>query len=189
MKGKVLESVYQWIQEIAVFAVISFLILYLMGNQEKKFTLHFYLSLLMLLLVLRPVADFLKLDTVLAEKLTELETDTEIAAISSQIQEAGERQDQEILEYASQQAMTWIKGMVQDMGLEVLEGKVIFDEQALKQTGEVAISSVRITVSRAGKSLADIQSVLKELEKEIADTFNLKKSLVTVKSGNSDEEP
>lgn len=177
-----MEAVYQWIQQIAVFAVISFLVLYLMGSQEKKFTLHFYLSLLMLLLVLRPAAAFLKLDTVLTEKLTELETDTEIAAISSQIQEAEEWRDQEILEYTSSKAVSWIRGLVQDVNLDFLEGEVSFDEQTLKRTGEVVISGVKITISRAGKSLAEIEPVLKELEEEIAGTFGLKKSSVMVKS-------
>lgn len=186
--GNYLEAVYQWIQQIAVFAVISFLVLYLMGSQEKKFTLRFYLSLLMLLLILKPAAAFFKLDTILAEKMTELETNTEIAVMSDQIQQMGELQDQKILDDTSQKAISWIQGMVQDKDLNFLEGEILFDEQTLEQTGEVILSGVKITVSRAGKSLAEIQPVLKELEEEIADTFTLKKSSVTVKSSNQESD-
>lgn len=178
--GTDLEAVYQWVQQIAVFAVIAFLVLYLMGSQEKKLTLRFYLSLLMLLLILKPAAAFLKLDRVLAEKLTGLETDMEITAINDQIQAVGKAQNQEILEYASRKALSWIDGLVQDRNLDFLDGEVVFDEQILEQTGEVAISGIRITVSRAGKTFSEMQSVLDELEEEMADTLALKKEDVKV---------
>ena len=175
-----MEAVYQWIQQIAVFAVVSFLVLYVMGSREKKFTLHFYLSLLMILLILRPAAGFLKWDAVLAGKLTELETDTEIAAISNQIQEMGEWQEQEIIDYTSQKAISWIKGLVQDQNLDFLEGEVSFDRQALRKTQEVVITGMEITVSQPGKTLTEIKPVLDGLKEEMAEMFQLKESSVTI---------
>lgn len=175
-----MEAVYQWVQQAAFFAVVSFLVLYLMGSQEKKLTLRFYLSLLMLLLILKPAAVFLNLDEVLTEKLAGLEADMEIAAISDQIQAAGEAQDQEIMGYASQKAVSWMKSLVQDRNLDFVDGKVTFDEQTLEQTGEVVILKVEVTVSQAGKTLSEMQTVLDELEEEMADSLALKKGDVKI---------
>lgn len=175
-----MEAMYQWIRQIAVFAVISFLVLYLMGDQQKKYTLKFYLSLLMLLLILKPAAAFLNLDQFLTEKLTGLEIEAEMEAVNGQIQQAAAASGQEILGYTSNQVLSWIDGLVQDEKLELMEGNVDFDEKKLEQAGEVVISDVEITVTGAGKSLRDLQPACDHLKKEIAETFELNESSVTV---------
>ena len=109
-----MEAVYQWIRQIAVFAIISFLVLYLMGSQDKKTVLRFYLSLLMLLLVLKPAAALLDLNQILTEKLTELEAEAEMSAVNGQIQQVSAAADQEFLDYTSERALSWIENLVKD---------------------------------------------------------------------------
>lgn len=178
-----MEAVYQWIQQIAVFAVISFLVLYLMGNQAKKSTLRFYLSLLMLLLILKPAAALLRLDQMMTEKLTGLETEAEMSSVNGQIIEAAKISDHELLDYTSEKALSWIRGLVQDENLELLDGKIDYDEKILEQSNELEVSSVEITVSGAGKSLSEMQPVFEHLENEIMEAFNLNKNAVSVKAG------
>ncbi len=177
-----MEAVYGWIQQIAVFVVISYLVLYLMGSQEKKRVLRFYLSLLMLFLVLRPVAGLMDLDTTLVQKLKELEIqeNTEIAAVSGQIQEIGRTQDQEVLEQASQEAISWLQNLVQEENLEFLGGEVQFDEETLARTGEVIVCGVNLMVSQAEKTADQIRPYLNELKTNIAQAFELEESAVAV---------
>lgn len=178
-----MEAVYQWIRQIAVFAVISFLVLYLTGNQEKQSTLRFYLSLLMLLLILKPAAALLQFDQILAEKLTEMETDADLSAVDGQIQQAAELSDHSLLDYTSDKALSWIKGLAQDENLELLDGKIYFDEKIMEQSGELVVTGVEITVSGPGKKLAEIQTASGHLQSDIMEAFHLNKSAVSVKAG------
>ena len=183
-----MEAVYEWIRQISVFAVLSFLVLYLMGNQEKKSVLRFYLSLLMLLLVLRPAASLFNLNQVLTEKLTKLETETEVSAAGKKVRQAAAISGRELLDYTSRKALSWIEGLIQYENMSLQEGDVVFDEEKLEQTGEVAISGIRITVSPGDSSPAEMQPMLKKLESEIAEAFDLNQSAVTVKAGAQDNE-
>lgn len=183
-----MEAVYEWIRQISVFAVLSFLVLYLMGNQEKKSVLRFYLSLLMLILVLKPAASLFDLNQILTEKLTELETETEISAVNGQIRQASTNTGREILDYTSKKVLSWIEGLAQDENLSLLEGNVLFDEKKLEQTGEIAVTGIRIIVFCENASPAEIQPILGKLKNEIAEAFELTQGAVSVKAGAQDEE-
>ncbi|MDO5409529.1 MAG: stage III sporulation protein AF [Lachnospiraceae bacterium] len=178
-------AVYQWIRQIAVLGVISFLTLYLMGSQDKKYTLRFYLSLLMLLLLLRPASAFLKFNTVLAQKLTGLEAETEIQAVSGVFQELSLEQDQEILQYTSQKALSWVQGLAEDQKLEFTGGKVEFDETLLEQSGTIAISEVEIFVvppqNDSPEEKRRFEAAVEALGDEIADTLKLKRTDVKIR--------
>lgn len=180
-----MEWIYQWIRQIAVFSVISFLILYVMGNQEKKNVLYFYLSMLMLLLILKPVSAFLHFDERLAGKIASLEMNTEMQAVNGQVEEIVGSQDQKITEYTSQQVLSWIKGMVEDEKMKFLGGKVTFDEERLKQTGEVLLTGIEISVSCEGKSRSEIEPDLKQLKKKITDLYAENPVEVTIKFRDS----
>lgn len=176
-----MEAVYEWIRQIAVFAVISYLVLYLMGNQEKKYTLRFYLSLLMILLILKPAVSAFNLEQVLTEKLTELEAGAEMTAVNSQIRQIAAASDQEFLDYTSERALSWVRELAEGKALELKEGKVNFDDEKLEQSGEVVISGLEIVVSAAGKQASEVRSLIQELKSEIAAAFNLDKNAVTIR--------
>lgn len=176
-----MEAVYQWIRQIAVFAVISFLVLYLMGSQDKKTVLRFYLSLLMLLLVLKPAAALLDLNQILTEKLTELEAEAEMSAVNGQIQQVSAAADQEFLDYTSERALSWIENLVQDENLVLQDGKIDFDEKILEQTGEVVITGVEVTVYEPEQSGSDTESISDDLENKIARAFELDENAVMVR--------
>lgn len=178
-----MEAVYGWIRQIAVFAVISYLVLYLMGEQEKGHVLRFYLSLLMMFLILKPVSSACSLDQVLTEKLTELETDAEIAAAGSQIRQIAQASDREMLDYVSEQALSRVRELAEGKNLEFNHGKVDFDDGKIEESGEVVITGMELTVSDDGKQSSEIRPLLKELRGEIAGEFGLDQNRITIKTG------
>lgn len=144
-----MEAVYEWIQQIAVFAVISFLVLYLMDGQEKKKVLHFYLSLLLLFLVLRPVAALLQWNRGWEQKLTELveQTDFSVDAVSEQVLQIRNEQDQQVISEASDEILSWLQELAKEENLELLDAKVLFDEERLEEKGELQVNRVCLEVS------------------------------------------
>lgn len=178
-----MEAVYGWIRQIAVFAVISYLVLYLMGEQEKGHVLRFYLSLLMMLLILKPVSSVCSLNQVFTEKLTELETDAEIAAAGSQIRQIAQASDQEVLDYVSEQALSRVQELAEDKNLEFNHGKVDFDDEKMEKSGEVVICGMELTVSGGGKQSSEIRPLLKEFREDVAGEFGLDQSRITIKTG------
>lgn len=143
-----MEAVYEWIQQIAVFAVISFLVLYLMDGQEKKNVFHFYLSLLLLFLVLRPVAALFQWDRGWEQKLTELveQMDFSVDAVSEQVLQIRNEQDQQVIAEASAEIISWLQELVKEEDLELLDANVVFDEERLEQKGELQVNEVWLEV-------------------------------------------
>ncbi len=143
-----MEAVYEWIQQIAVFAVISFLVLYLMDGQEKKKVLHFYLSLLLLFLILRPVAALFQWDRGWEQKLAELveQTDFSVDAVSEQVLQIRNEQDQQVIAEASDEIISWLQELAKEEKLELLDAKVLFDEERLEEKGELQVNRVWLEV-------------------------------------------
>lgn len=179
-----MEAVYEWIRQIAVFAVISYLVLYLMGGQEKKHILRFYLSLMMLLLILKPAVSALHLDQILTEKLTEVEMDADMAAAGGQIRQAAQACVQELLDCTSESALSRVRELAEDKDLKLEKGTVDFDEKKLEQSGEIVITGMDLTVSGTGKQSSEIRTLMGELKKEVAEAFELDQYEVSVKWKN-----
>ncbi|MGN0294596.1 MAG: stage III sporulation protein AF [Lachnospiraceae bacterium] len=179
-----MEAVYEWIRQIAVFAVVSYLVLYLMGEQEKRHILRIYLSLMMLLLILKPAVSVFHLDQILTEKLTELTSDTDTTVTVSQIRQAAQACSQEILDCTSESALTRVRELAENKNLKLEKGTVDFDEEKLEQSGEVIITGMDLTVSGTGKQSLEVRTLLGELKKEVAETFELDQYAVSVKWKN-----
>ena len=176
-----MEEVYEWVRQIAVFAVISYLVLYLMGDQNKKHTLRFYLSLMMLLLVLKPAVSALHLEQILTEKLTELETEADISAVNSQISQVSQACEQELLSCTLESVLLQVRELAEDKNLKLEEGTVEFDEKKLEKSGEVVVTGMKITVSETGKQAEPPRTLLRKLKEEISETFKLDQYAVSVK--------
>ena len=130
-----LDTVYLWIRQIAVFTVICFLVLYLFDGKNRKI-IRFYLSVLLLVLIFRPILKAGSLDQMMNQRLSEIS-----AAFSSSIH---------------QKETEWVQESTVRKNQEKIEEQVDQGQEAAENyTREQILQYVKKQTEEAGFSFAD----------------------------------
>ena len=183
-----LDTVYLWIRQIAVFTVICFLVLYLFDGKNRKI-IRFYLSVLLLVLIFRPILKAGSMDQMMNQRLSEIS-----AAFSSSIhqketewvQEGTVRKNQEKIEeqvdqgqeaaenYTREQILQYVKKQMEEAGFSFADGKVIFDTERFQDTAEIVVKKLHLSVKQGREELAAHQEELAGLKNQIASILEIK---------------
>ena len=183
-----LDTVYLWIRQIAVFTVICFLVLYLFDGKNRKI-IRFYLSVLLLVLIFRPILKAGSLDQMMNQRLSEIS-----AAFSSSIhqketewvQESTVRKNQEKIEeqvdqgqeaaenYTREQILQYVKKQMEEAGFSFADGKVIFDTERFQDTAEIVVKKLYLSVKQGKEELDAHQEELAGLKNQIASILEIK---------------
>lgn len=184
-----MDSVYLWIRQIAVFTVICFLILYLFDGKSRKI-IRFYLSVILLVLVFRPVLKAGSLDQLLNNRLSEV---ADAFASSIQMDEKENRwiqerevqknqekiaeqleQDQENAEnYTGKQILQYAEKQMEEAGFTFADGKVIFDTEQFQETAEITVKKLYLSVKQTEEELSAHKEDLADLKNRIASVLEL----------------
>ena len=182
-----MDAVYLWIRQIAVFAVICFLVLYLFDGKNRKI-IRFYLSVLLLVLIFRPVLKAGSLDQMMNNRLSEIS-----AAFSSSIhqketewvQERELRKNQEKIaeqvdqgqedaeNYTREQILQYVKKQMEEAGFSFSDGKVIFDTERFQDTAEIVVKKLYLSVKQGEEELAAHKEELAGLKNRIASILEI----------------
>ena len=183
-----LDTVYLWIRQIAVFTVICFLVLYLFDGKNRKI-IRFYLSVLLLVLIFRPILKAGSLDQMMNQRLSEIS-----AAFSSSIhqketewvQESTVRKNQKKIEeqvdqgqeaaenYTREQILQYVKKQMEEAGFSFADGKVIFDTERFQDTAEIVVKKLYLSVKQGKEELDAHQEELAGLKNQIASILEIK---------------
>ncbi|MGN0268835.1 MAG: hypothetical protein ACI4D7_14315 [Lachnospiraceae bacterium] len=182
-----LDTVYLWIRQIAVFSVICFLVLYLFDGKNRKI-IRFYLSVLLLVLIFRPILKAGSLDQMMNQRLSEISE-----AFSSSIhqketewvQENTVRKNQEKIEeqvdqgqeaaenYTREQILQYVKKQMEEAGFSFADGKVIFDTERFQDTAEIVVKKLYLSVKQGEEELDVHQEELADLKNQIASILEI----------------
>lgn len=182
-----LDTVYLWIRQIAVFTVICFLVLYLFDGKNRKI-IRFYLSVLLLVLIFRPVLKAGSLDQMMNHRLSEISE-----AFSSSIhqketewvKESTVRKNQEKIEeqvdqgqeaaenYTREQILQYVKKQMEEAGFSFADGKVIFDTERFRDTAEIVVKKLNLSVKQGKEELVAHQEELAGLKNQIASILEI----------------
>lgn len=183
-----MDTVYLWIRQIAVFTVICFLVLYLFDGKNRKI-IRFYLSVLLLVLIFRPILKAGSLDQMMNQRLSEIS-----AAFSSSIhqketewvQESTVRKNQKKIEeqvdqgqeaaenYTREQILQYVKKQMEEAGFSFADGKVIFDTERFQDTAEIVVKKLYLSVKQGKEELDAHQEELAGLKNQIASILEIK---------------
>ena len=182
-----MDTVYLWIRQIAVFTVICFLVLYLFDGKNRKI-IRFYLSVLLLVLIFRPVLKAGSLDQMMNHRLSEISE-----AFSSSIhqketewvKESTVRKNQEKIEeqvdqgqeaaenYTREQILQYVKKQMEEAGFSFADGKVIFDTERFRDTAEIVVKKLNLSVKQGKEELVAHQEELAGLKNQIASILEI----------------
>lgn len=182
-----MDTVYLWIRQIAVFSVICFLVLYLFDGKNRKI-IRFYLSVLLLVLVFRPVLKAGSLDRLLNNRLSEIS-----AAFSASIHQSEKewRQEKEVRKnqekiaeqldqaqenaenYTREQILQYVEKQMEAAGFSFTDGKVIFDGERFQDTAEIAVKKLYLSVVQSKEELAARKEELADLKNQIASILEI----------------
>lgn len=182
-----MDTVYLWIRQIAVFTVICFLVLYLFDGKNRKI-IRFYLSLILLVLVFRPVLKAGSLDQMMNNRLSEISAafsssihqketewmqESEVRKNQEKIAEQVNQEQEEAENYTREQILQYVKKQMEEAGFSFADGKVIFDTERFQETAEIAVKRLYLSVKQGKEELDTHKEELAGLKNQIASILDI----------------
>lgn len=182
-----LDTVYLWIRQIAVFTVICFLVLYLFDGKNRKI-IRFYLSVILLVLVFRPVLKAGSLDQMMNNRLSEISAafsssihqketewmqESEVRKNQEKIAEQVNQEQEEAENYTREQILQYVKKQMEEAGFSFADGKVIFDTERFQETAEIAVKRLYLSVKQGKEELDTHKEELAGLKNQIASILDI----------------
>ena len=182
-----LDTVYLWIRQIAVFTVICFLVLYLFDVKNRKI-IRFYLSVILLVLVFRPVLKAGSLDQMMNNRLSEISAafsssihqketewmqESEVRKNQEKIAEQVNQEQEEAENYTREQILQYVKKQMEEAGFSFADGKVIFDTERFQETAEIAVKRLYLSVKQGKEELDTHKEELAGLKNQIASILDI----------------
>lgn len=182
-----MDTVYLWIRQIAVFTVICFLVLYLFDGKNRKI-IRFYLSVILLVLVFRPVLKAGSLDQMMNNRLSEISAafsssihqketewmqESEVRKNQEKIAEQVNQEQEEAENYTREQILQYVKKQMEEAGFSFADGKVIFDTERFQETAEIAVKRLYLSVKQGKEELDTHKEELAGLKNQIASILDI----------------
>lgn len=185
-----MRGINEWVVGIVAFILIATLISHLIGNLKFFKYIKFFMGIVLILVVIKPVGSLLKLDSVYDNILNICKGEFEISELKTQLDTGlGEYSDNILKSYKEGIAET-ISSIVKEDGYEVDRVETeIYDDRDSEEYG--LIKSIKVYISEAskyagikidkisiGKEAVDVVSqtgsfIYGELKEHIADKFNI----------------
>lgn len=172
-----MEWISQWAGNLAVYFIFLSAVMNLLpGGEEKKY-LRFFLGLLLILLVLKPVLELKNLDTVLEGNVL-AETLADSYAQMVREEEAQKRLGESYVKDAcGKELESQVRQLVDSMGYQTQECQVIFFEGETLEIEEIA---VRLTVPDTAADREEKSEILEKIKNRLEEVYNIPQGNINI---------
>lgn len=166
---------YEWLQEIAVFFILMTAVLNILPEAKYRRYVQFFLGLVMLAVLSRPILALGNLNGILEVTLEKLTLEEEVRGMEdSRIRVEG-IQKEVLFEAYEEEISRQIVQFLEGMGVVPVEAEVVVGQEE----GEAAVERIAVTIRKENGEENAAQE--RELKKELAEVYQLSEAHIIVK--------
>lgn len=165
--------IYEWLQDVAVFFILMTAVLNVLPDAKYRRYVQFFLGLIMLLVLSRPILALGGLDTVLKDTLGALALEEEVRGM-----------EQSRIRVEGMQKETLYRGYEEEIGRQIsgyLEGMGVVPVQVEVSIGkkeEPGIERIAVTIRREEGQDAELE---RKIKKELSRVYQVSEAHMIVK--------
>lgn len=145
-----MNSVYNWVKNIAFFMILMSLILNLLPNVQYQKYLKLFSGMVMIILVVSPLMGFLHLDESLERYLNQITFTEEINELKPLLEETDDKRYQAVIEEYKNGIMRDISYRAKEEGLSVVYADIRLCED-MEDEAFGSVEQMSLTVTYSGK--------------------------------------
>lgn len=166
---------YEWLQEIAVFFILMTAVLNILPEAKYRRYVQFFLGLVMLAVLSRPILALGNLNGILEVTLEKLTLEEEVRGMEdSRIRVEG-IQKEVLFEAYEEEISRQIVQFLEGMGVVPVEAEVAVGQEE----GEAAVERIAVTIRKENGEENAAQE--RELKKELAEVYQVSEAHIIVK--------
>lgn len=166
---------YEWLQEIAVFFILMTAVLNILPEAKYRRYVQFFLGLVMLVVLSRPILALGNLNEILEVTLEKLTLEEEVRGMEdSRIRVEG-IQKEVLFEAYEEEISRQIVQFLEGMGVVPIEAEVVVEQEE----GEAAVERIAVTIRKENGEENAAQE--RELKKELAEVYQVSEAHIIVK--------
>lgn len=166
---------YEWLQEIAVFFILMTAVLNILPEAKYRRYVQFFLGLVMLAVLSRPILALGNLNGILEVTLEKLTLEEEVRGMEdSRIRVEG-IQKEVLFEAYEEEISRQIVQFLEGMGVVPVEAEVVVGQEE----GEAAVERIAVTIRKENGEENAAQE--RELKKELAEVYQVSEAHIIVK--------
>lgn len=166
---------YEWLQEIAVFFILMTAVLNILPEAKYRRYVQFFLGLVMLAVLSRPILALGNLNEILEVTLEKLTLEEEVRGMEdSRIRVEG-IQKEVLFEAYEEEISRQIVQFLEGMGVVPVEAEVVVGQEE----GEAAVERIAVTIRKENGEENAAQE--RELKKELAEVYQVSEAHIIVK--------
>lgn len=170
-----MNQMYEWLQEIAVFFILMTAVLNILPEAKYRRYVQFFLGLVMLAVLSRPILALGNLNEILEVTLEKLTLEEEVRGMEdSRIRVEG-IQKEVLFEAYEEEISRQIVQFLEGMGVVPVEAEVVVGQEE----GEAAVERIAVTIRKENGEENAAQE--RELKKELAEVYQLSEAHIIVK--------
>lgn len=170
-----MNQMYEWLQEIAVFFILMTAVLNILPEAKYRRYVQFFLGLVMLAVLSRPILALGNLNGILEVTLEKLTLEEEVRGMEdSRIRVEG-IQKEVLFEAYEEEISRQIVQFLEGMGVVPVEAEVVVGQEE----GEAAVERIAVTIRKENGEENAAQE--RELKKELAEVYQLSEAHIIVK--------
>lgn len=170
-----MNQMYEWLQEIAVFFILMTAVLNILPEAKYRRYVQFFLGLVMLAVLSRPILALGNLNEILEVTLEKLTLEEEVRGMEdSRIRVEG-IQKEVLFEAYEEEISRQIVQFLEGMGVVPVEAEVVVGQEE----GEAAVERIAVTIRKENGEENAAQE--RELKKELAEVYQVSEAHIIVK--------
>lgn len=170
-----MNQMYEWLQEIAVFFILMTAVLNILPEAKYRRYVQFFLGLVMLAVLSRPILALGNLNGILEVTLEKLTLEEEVRGMEdSRIRVEG-IQKEVLFEAYEEEISRQIVQFLEGMGVVPVEAEVAVGQEE----GEAAVERIAVTIRKENGEENAAQE--RELKKELAEVYQVSEAHIIVK--------
>lgn len=170
-----MNEIYEWLQSVAVFFILMTAVLNVLPEVRYRRYVQFFLGLVMLVVLCRPILAVGKLDGILQETLEKLTLEEEVRGMEeSQIRLEG-IQRETLYEAYEEEICRQVEEFLDGMGMTPVKVQVEIGQE----DGEITLERMEVTVRKDDGQ--DEYGIERKLKKELAEVYRLSEAHIIVK--------
>lgn len=170
-----MNQMYEWLQEIAVFFILMTAVLNILPEAKYRRYVQFFLGLVMLAVLSRPILALGNLNGILEVTLEKLTLEEEVRGMEdSRIRVEG-IQKEVLFEAYEEEISRQIVQFLEGMGVVPVEAEVVVGQEE----GEAAVERIAVTIRKENGEENAAQE--RELKKELAEVYQVSEAHIIVK--------
>lgn len=170
-----MNQIYGWLQDIAVFFIMMTAVMNILPDAKYRRYVQFFLGLVMMVVLIRPILAFGDLDGVLTETLEKLTFEEEVRGMEDSMIRVEGIQEEVLLDAYEEEICRQIRQFLEGMGM--IPVKVEAELEQEKE--ETAVEKITVVIRREEEQENTFRE--REVKKELAEVYQISEAHIIVK--------